>query len=415
MKPYSTRSYKTTSWYVFGQPDTVADVLHKFRSLVGGGGNKGDFVSPTPFAYDITQFEYYAGTRRSTFDGAVTRLTTGVLDQGAVYSKPPTGLDSVVNAVYNNCLNKLREQVQGQLNLAVTLAESGQTRKMLALTTRAVAALTRMKKSYMRDVANKIRSWKDRRRLRKYLTRWQRGIKHTRDGKIWYRPIRVDDSYVSSVSRLGANGWLEFTYGWSPLFQDIYGLAQASLGNLYNQLTHFKVRSRQQGHEKYEMSSDQGAQIRGDISYDVKTTLGISLSSSFDAGASRFTSMNPLGVVYELLPYSFVLDWFYDLGSYMANVEAAVLHGASFRRGYVSRVVHYNTKSQGFKNRSGRAGNSWWTEYEFGQSSFLKTTFSRTKLNGWPIPQAPTCKADLGSSRLLSAAALLRQLPDKLR
>lgn len=413
MKPYTYRTRDLYVREVENQPDATALRVCTLRTLTATApaDNRGNYIAPTAFAYTVTQDEYYKGTRAQYRNGKVATRESGVLDMGATYCVDPD-YNNVLNNVINNALTKLNEQVQGNLNLAVSLAESGQTKKMLALTSRLTSALVSMKSSYRRAVLNRIHSWKRSRRIRKYLERWQRGIKASPLGKKYYRPKKIDQSLIGRLTELGANGWLEFAYGWQPLYYDIYGLAQASLGNTYNQLTRIKAKSRQQFVVPFSRTIPGYLPVpaRGKSEVTVAVTFGLSLKLDFDAGSARFTSLNPLGVAYELLPYSFVVDWFFDLGSYMQNMEAAARHGLSFRSGYRSVLVRWKSTCYGYLRYAHKAGRNAIVTTESGHGSRTRTQFSRAVLTAYPVPRYPSCKIDLGSRQLLSAASLLRQL-----
>jgi hypothetical protein len=140
----------------------------------------------------------------------------------------------------------------------------------------------------------------------------------------------------------------------------------------------------------------------------VKVKVGATMSGDFDPDLSRFTSLNPLTVGYELIPFSFVFDWLFDLGSYMRNLETSLLFNSSYRWGYISTLVSVNYEMS-FLGKTVDSGNG--NYYTYGASARKKiVSFERLPGVSYPVPQFPQVDLNLGSSRLLSAASLLRQL-----
>lgn len=134
-------------------------------------------------------------------------------------------------------------------------------------------------------------------------------------------------------------------------------------------------------------------------------TLGVQMKPGFDGGKQRWSSINPLVVAYELVPFSFVYDWIVDLGGYMRNLETSLLYQPDFVSGYTSTLVRYRSNTE-FNDAYEESG---WRHSISASCRYEMTGFTRSLLGNYPYPQLPMLKPELGSSRLLSAAALLRQ------
>jgi hypothetical protein len=131
------------------------------------------------------------------------------------------------------------------------------------------------------------------------------------------------------------------------------------------------------------------------------------LSLIFDAGLLNqdkkdiYTSLNPASIAYELIPYSFVVDWFVNIGGYLRSLETALLNQTAFIGGYSSELLAYDCKF----NARGRS--STILREAFGTVSYSR--FDRTLINSYPLPRYPKFEIGLGSSQMLSAAALFAQ------
>jgi hypothetical protein len=225
--------------------------------------------------------------------------------------------------------------------------------------------------------------------------------------------LRVKDSlvsyvrnFVSNSSKFKAliqgisNARLEFIYGWKPLVEDLYLAADESVRVPLN------VMGRFQGHssQKLSFSHIQMQTVYGVVNFPVSSQdakvsikIGVQLyTPSFDL--SRWASLNPVSIAWEIIPYSFVVDWVFNIGGYLRNLETGLLSQNRFRNGYITQFFRGNVVGR-LDN-----GSSFWTVN--GQNIDM----NRSVLSSYPLPSLPRFSVELGSSRLLNAAALLGQL-----
>lgn len=117
--------------------------------------------------------------------------------------------------------------------------------------------------------------------------------------------------------------WLELQYGWLPSLADTYEACKA-----YEELTK-KERSstfRVSASESRDIEIYQG--FGGGTSTGTftvkktqKATLGIVAELTEQLTVARSLGLtNPLSVVWEIIPYSFVVDWFVPIGTYIDNL-----------------------------------------------------------------------------------------------
>jgi hypothetical protein len=139
----------------------------------------------------------------------------------------------------------------------------------------------------------------------------------------------------------------------------------------------------------------------------IKAKYQIQLAPNYDQSLAKWTSLNPLSVAWELVPYSFVVDWFYDVGSYMRNLETALLYDNKFKSGFVSTLALYEGHGTALDQRNpSSSGRNFLIT---GNASIRRASFNRVLLFSYPLPSIPSFQVDLGWQRLLSAASLLRQ------
>lgn len=127
-----------------------------------------------------------------------------------------------------------------------------------------------------------------------------------------------------------------------------------------------------------------------------------------------FTSLNPVSIAWELLPYSFVVDWFFNVGNYVRNLETALLYGGDFVDGYMTKVSYAQMKMVPKRYSYPKGSGTGLVSCTFdAKSEAYLVNFNRSILTSSPTPEVPSFRADLGSARLLNAAALLAVLLKK--
>jgi hypothetical protein len=125
--------------------------------------------------------------------------------------------------------------------------------------------------------------------------------------------------------------WLELQYGWKPMLSDIFGACDALS---------------KRGKDDWMVTAKGSASVKPYSSYSVKAvdTWWRSGAARYELGvftradacpSTAFSSLssvgvlNPLNVAWELVPYSFVVDWFLPIGGWLNSLDATV--GFEFR------------------------------------------------------------------------------------
>lgn len=268
--------------------------------------------------------------------------------------------------LYARLLDKLNEQTRSSLDLSVDLAEAGSTARMFN-------ALDHLDQFH--------RSFFSTRKLSRLLeaTKW------------------------------AGQQWLIYTYGVRPLISSIHGAADESVRVVLNATQRYKVRvSESKATASVSMYLYSG---RYSVPLPSKGTNKRSLQIILDLATpsfdlARWTSLNPVSLGYELIPFSFVLDWVIDIGSFIRNYETALLYNSRFRGGIITDLSVLDVDCQFAESQP----YGWTTVYNGNASS---RSIIRSILSEYPVPRLPTFSADMGSSRLLSSASLLSQFLNK--
>lgn len=208
--------------------------------------------------------------------------------------------DSVWNSNDDIALiGKLREAVAGSdFNMGVFLGEGHQTLKLIA------SSATRIRKSLQAI-----------RRLDPYGAVKALGVDagRTRGFESAARDLRRGNTPKSA-----SNFWLELQYGWLPLLEDARNSAEM-LGKLLNfpLVQTYKVRKKKKL-SMYDLAPGNYIREGNDWQF-AGATRGQYIARLKEVDVASLTGLtDPASVVWELVPYSFVADWFIPIGSYLA-------------------------------------------------------------------------------------------------
>lgn len=369
--------YSITNWNANGSQNGQTQYIASTRSqdafnVLSGGNVRGDFKRPNPnsFSRDVQNWMsgYYEETRSTDFPKR-TRV------QGDGIANSSFGTAGYSNDAYNQALSRLYDKYRNTADWSTTLLQGGQVASMVS------SAL---------DIVNYVRRF----RARQLPHLYQEYLRWRRSG--------------GRVSQLAADKWLEFQYGWKPLAQDIYSSA-IELSKIYPSLMVIEAR----GSDNLTRGIDKASSIPGLRETGTEHVFRrCEIKCRFKPPASdaqllsNFTSMNPFSIAWELTPFSFCVDWVYDVGGYLRAMESSCLSHNSFVDGYVTEGYKSETTNliKGVSNN----GNVPFTVADM-KGSTHRAGKRRTVLSGSPFPRPPRFNFDLGSGRLMNAAALLTQ------
>lgn len=198
--------------------------------------------------------------------------------------------------------------------------------------------------------------------------------------------------------------WLEYSYGWRPLLSDIYGAAEL-MAQVHTQTRPTRAAGRASLTKVYTAtSSSEGLTGRatGTIQCDIEAVVWFDVSSALLDSLKSVGLINPLNLAWELLPYSFVVDWFIPVGQYLNNATATT--GLVFKKGSLT----YRTKM--YATGASTTNNVRWTlDSPFG-CSYQFAEVNRAPYTAFPSPSLPSVGMQLNLSQVTSAVALLTQI-----
>jgi hypothetical protein len=326
------------------------------------------------------------GTRLG--DGKVDYLSTETYST-AFYPINYQPLPSHVADAADKALRKMSKEASGlSVNLAEAFAERSQTARMMSDTVWRVARAARaLRKGDLYSVYNELS-------MSKGLSRHQER-----------RIIKTDPS-----KRL-ANWWLELQYGWKPLLQDVHDAAELLAKHIETDPWHSELKAQAQATQIVHDFNKEDANVSSGIEQNTTSAryhLFLSLDSASRSILSQTGISNPLLLGWELLPYSFVVDWFIPVGNYLeslGNFDGWTFHSGTLTQKTVLKYDRSYGKS--VRTKSDRY-------YDIGTSGGVSAKgfyFQRTKLSGFPTAQFPRLKTldqALSPLHFANGLALLR-------
>lgn len=323
-------------------------------------------------------YDTFSWTTRGTFGSAPTTHklrgpingTGFTMSDGGMYSYT-TGAVGVNTNYVQRALNEAYEALLNtKINLAVAAAELGEVISWLgSLFTRLVKALLIVKdalRGKIRMAAAKRKLAKNNRivpntrvsnnRLRDLTyrggsatdVRWQ-GINRSYQWrhetakrfaknearKVKFRPRR-------SASNKVGGAWLEYQYALMPLIYDIFGALEVLEEGLKGDSLLFTVQRTVGGPvdpARFVYSSYQH-QVTGTVRQSARVVFAGRMYASQLTKASELGLHNPWAVAWELMPFSFVVDWVLPISKVLNSITAPL--GITFVDGHLSEVIYGN-------------------------------------------------------------------------
>jgi hypothetical protein len=359
-----------------------------------------DRYAPNPYAYRVREYQYPRGKIEELYipGGYRTQVEDGALGPGALDVGPAFAEQIPDNESrnYNAALSKLNDKVRGGLDLSTSVIEYRQTQKMLA-------------------GAGKISSFLGN-TINEFERRWNQlppGTKNSIIGRRLHTAQNAAQGFrdllrtvpVRTLMKdLGGN-WLQFHLGLEPLLNDFHGIVK----EVYTGVIPKVLRKGAKVYTPIAVTGiDSSRSYSSVIHANVLGVQGVEIHCQFrppdQVNLSRWTTLSPLSVAYELMTLSFVIDYVYNIGNMLRDAETAILYETTFDSGYITYLRAYN----GLFDGSGiwKFTSAYHYRVDFA-GSVRHIDFRREVLGGWPIPRLPVFKPKLGAIQLLTVASLL--------
>lgn len=323
------------------------------------------------------------------------------------YGRPSAFSDTTLYGIYlpagqaqkdkavTNALLKLKNQ---KFNAGVAIGEARATAGLLGTTaTRVAKSILLFRKGRVREAFAAIgQSPPDPNRFIR-LTR--RREEYLREKGLLTRKRRLLKP---------TNNWLELQYGWLPLLSEIKGAVD--LVQQPPEVSNEVVTVKGVYRDSNEFNFEKNPHPTGTAVWKGKADVGVFVrldyipDDHYKALASSLGLTNPLEIVWELTPYSFVLDWMLPIGDWLSTLDAAL--GYKFLSGSVS--VRQRVKGE----ITMRAYDSYpFSNCRHGGRSRLDVVrLDREVYTSSPLPHLPRFKNPLSLGHMANGLSLLAQV-----
>lgn len=209
----------------------------------------------------------------------------------------PTGSQSSssLDVAMAQAMDKFRESLGEAAGVAINAAQYAQSRDMIVTrATQVVRAARQVRKGQFKKAA---------------------------------RTLGVTQPKGATRKKQFADNWLEYTFGWVPMVKDIYSACKAFVRDI----PAGRVRSRAaanwtvtQGYWPPNPTITGRSGDRSTYRHRIQISADVKVTNSDLWLANQLGLLNPASVVWDAIPFSFVLDWFTGIGSFLENLTCMV-------------------------------------------------------------------------------------------
>lgn len=348
-----------------------------------------------PFSFYSQKSSVSSGSVEGPYGYAWDRYQT-VYELPTFTVSAPNASDTIdVNEVYAKIVNRVRSE---SVNVPVFLGEARETASMVhKRATSIVMAALALRRGNVQEFIRQLHP--------KFVVRPSRRRK-------WERLVvekRRDESAFASI-------WLEARYGWLPFMSEVYSAGQL-LTKLHSESEHTYFTASASTKTSRIATSNNVSVIGfgsdGGVTCDARTQVNESVKVVWHYipsewnGAGLFGFTNPLEVAWELVPLSFVADWFLPIGNYLSTLDMTsrfVHMGGTVGRMKESTITYFNPRNTLSQEGCAVRG--------FGNLSATSVSIIRTPLVGVPVPSLASFGFDpkIGAKRAVDAIALMRNI-----
>lgn len=377
--------------YTFSRPNgsdysetNVTDMMRTTESNTGVSRRKPTVKWINPTSYTLTSRTYRRAVGRcenrlvANPNGSLGQIYTGVVGTGRFNSLQHfdetvyyVDLGNMEPQLKNVALIKARAKLRNaSVNLGVAFAERKQTARLLGDTAfRLGKAFNNLKRGRVRAAM---------------------------------RDLGISNSSREPRGSNAPRKWLELQYGWKPLLSDVFGACDALSRR---DKSHFRVTATatESVNRKFQKNWTGASMGHGEAQVLFSTFVRIDALPDNDLimSLAQMGVTNPLLIGWELVPYSFVVDWALPVGSWLESLDA--LAGYSKASTSISTLIRGDWLDVG---RSGKNGSDFYVKNTYiGTQRYVKLV--REASNGVPQATFPRFKDPRSLLHMANGLSLL--------
>lgn len=203
--------------------------------------------------------------------------------------------------------------------------------------------------------------------------------------------------------------WLELQYGWKPLLSDVYGACDALAKRDKGHFRMTGISNQRAKANKQWFYGGLGTGYRCSVDYNaeygVKCRIDALPENDLLIVLSQLGVTNPGTVAWELVPFSFVVDWFLPIGDFLNQLDALL--------GYSNITSSVSTFSkETFRGRGVTSVGPYGLTCDHNDSKFYCEVISlrrEASVGSAPLPNLPRFKDPRSYVHLANGLSLLAQ------
>lgn len=207
-----------------------------------------------------------------------------------------------------------------------------------------------------------------------------------------------------NIRRRASSQWLEYIYGWLPLVNDVYTGIDTLCGMFETKPPYMDIYDSTSIDFGWSKKSG-GFEDTWSGSYKSRVGFKVSVSDEFLSGIDMYGLLNPAEVAWEILPGSFILDWFVPVGNTLSALSATT--GLKFVTGFMSNSLELK-KSSRLVNAAAIADSRFSID-SGGDLQVEASYFERIAYRAFPRPRFYVDSTPFNSNRIGAAIALINQ------
>jgi hypothetical protein len=238
--------------------------------------------------------------------------------------------------------------------------------------------------------------------------RLSRAVRKLRRGEI---RRAMDELGISSRRRQprGSNvpqKWLELQYGWKPLLSDVYGATKALENRPKGdwRVTAKATRSTESSNTFVVTPTLGGGYGGGTCRAVVKKSVFARIDALPQNEAiislASLGVTNPLSVAWELVPFSFVVDWVTPIGGFLESLDALLGYGGNY---YSSSLL---VRARWIDSGLSASAGTWYNRNTYSGRKKL-VYLSRSVSTNTPLPTLPGIKDPRSLGHMANGLALM--------
>lgn len=303
---------------------------------------------------------------------------------------PLSSMDNTMQLCYNRAYSKWSSKISETADMGAALAEWRSTVDMVNNRTFAAYQRARLEavKRVERRARDLVRGYRALRkgRFREFLSTLGVKPKKKHEMKRWNKP------------KDAAGLWLEYWFGWSPTVNDIYNAVNLWQSPVPDAA--FSAASSFQESRVTSYSNTDDSLVRNSWTgkFIVRLQARVRISNPNLYEANRLGLTNPAAVAWEVVPFSFLIDWFVNVGEVIGGYTSEL--GLEITDRQVLRFFKGDSSSV-------MIGNKNYPSYLYGWDCKAKVALVKREVGLFPSPMLTYALPRISWTRAATAVSLL--------